>query len=77
VKPEVARHVAISGARLVTINMADMEEAEQAAITSLPTVRMRPTPTTGWMIYTAHTMEDWKKDLAQMTLKNMVTVTDF
>lgn len=77
VKPEVARHVAVAGTRLVTINMEDMEEAEQATITSLPTVRMRLTPTAGWMIYTAHTLEDWKKDLTQLALKNMVTVTDF
>jgi hypothetical protein len=77
IKPEVASHVAVAGARLVNIQMEDLEEAEQAAITSLPTVRMRPTPTVGWMIYNAHTLDHWKEDLTQLTLKNMVTVTDF
>ena len=77
IKPEVASHVAVAGARLVNIHMEDLEEAEQASITSLPTVRMRPTPTAGWMIYTAHTLHHWKEDLTQLTLKNMVTVTDF
>lgn len=77
IKPEVAEHVGMTGARLVNIQMEDLEETEQSTITSLPTIRMRTSPTAGWMIYTAHTIDHWKEDLTNLTLKNAVATTDF
>ena len=67
----------MTGARLVNIQMEDLEETEQSTITSLPTIRMRTSPTAGWMIYTAHTIDHWKEDLTNLTLKNAVATTDF
>jgi hypothetical protein len=67
----------MTGARLISIHIEDLDEAEKNTITSLPTVRMRTSPTAGWMIYTAHTLDHWKEDLTNLTLKGAVATTDF
>lgn len=60
IKPDVAATCAMVGATLVTVNYDDLEEAAQADVTSLPTIRMRVGPEAGWTIWTANTLNEWK-----------------
>ena len=62
---------------LSVVDYEEMDEAEKATISSLPTIRMRPTPTDTWQIYTAHTIDDWKRDLVALTIKSATADTDF
>jgi hypothetical protein len=52
-----------------------MEEAEQAIVKSLPTIRMRVNPDAGWMIFTADTIDLWKEIVMKSGL--VMTDTDF
>lgn len=60
VKPDVAATCAMVGATLVTVNYDDLDETAQAAVTSLPTIRMRVSPDADWTIWTANTLTEWK-----------------
>lgn len=60
VKPEVAAVCALIGATLEYVEYDDLDEDKQAAVTSLPTIRMRVSPEVGWTVWTANTLNDWK-----------------
>jgi len=60
VKPDVAATCAVVGAALVYVEYDDLDEADQAAVTSLPTIRMRVSPDAGWTIWTANNLDAWK-----------------
>jgi hypothetical protein len=60
VKPEVAAICAMVGATLVYVEYDDLDETEQATVTSLPTIRMRMSPDTSWNIWTANNLDEWK-----------------
>jgi len=63
IKPDVAQHASAHGATFVVIDFDEMEESEKSTISSLPTIRMRLTPSTDWQTYTANTVDDFKKAL--------------
>jgi hypothetical protein len=61
VKPDVAATCALVGATLAYVEFDDLDEAAQAAVTSLPTIRMRiGADENGWTIWTANTLSEWK-----------------
>ena len=63
IKPDVAQHAVAHGATFVVIDFDEMDEMEKSTISSLPTIRMRLTPTAEWQTYTANTVDDFKKAL--------------
>lgn len=69
VKPDVAAHCTMNGATLTIVDYEEMEETDKADIKSLPTIRLRRGPTGAWSIYTADTLETFKTELAQASLK--------
>ena len=61
VKPEVAVICAMTGATLTYVEYDDLDEAAQAVVTSLPTIRMRIGGANDeWSIWTANTLNEWK-----------------
>ena len=76
-KPDIATHCQLNSVSLTVLDFEEMDETEKSMISSLPTIRMRPTGTAEWLIYTATTIDDWKRDLVALTLKNAATDTDF
>ena len=60
IKPDVAATCAMVGATIVMVNYDDLDETEQATVTSLPTIRMRVGPDAAWTIWTANTLNEWK-----------------
>ena len=76
VKPEVAAACSIAGATLTYVEYDDLCEADQAAVTSLPTIRMRiGSDESSWKTWTANTLGDWKAEL--MATASAATDTDF
>lgn len=63
VKPEVAAACSLAGATLAYVEYDDLDEATQATVTSLPTIRMRVGEGTAWTIWTANTLAEWKAAL--------------
>jgi hypothetical protein len=77
VKPAVAATCALVGARLTYVEFDDLDEAAQASITSLPTIRMRiGADENGWSIWTANTLDDWTTAI-MATASVAPTDTDF
>ena len=73
IKPDIAEHCRLSGATLSLVEYDDLEEAEQAIIKSLPTIRLRLEPTNEWTTYTADTIADFKTVL----IREAIATTDF
>ena len=69
IKPDVAKHCALAGATLTVVDYEEMEEADKANITSLPTIRMRLSPEAGWSVYNADTLEAWKVAIVSSAMK--------
>lgn len=61
VKPDVAATCAVVGASLTYVEYDDLDEATQATVTSLPTIRMRIDEGSAWTIWTANTLVEWKE----------------
>ncbi len=77
VKPDVAAACSLAGASLIYVEYDDLGEAEQATVTSLPTIRMRVGPDeSSWTTWTANTLDDWKVAL-MATVSVAPTDTDF
>lgn len=60
IKPDVVATCAMAGATLVYVNYDELDEATQATVTSLPTIRMRVGVEEEWKSWTANTLTDWK-----------------
>jgi hypothetical protein len=68
VKPEVEAVCRVAGANYAVVDYDELDENENAFIKSLPTIRMRADATAGWLIFTAATLEDFKKELTKLAL---------
>jgi hypothetical protein len=79
VKPDVAATCALVGATLTYVEFDDLDEAAQAAVTSLPTIRMRVgADENGWTIWTANTLAEWATAImATASVAPSATDTDF
>jgi thiol-disulfide isomerase/thioredoxin len=66
VKPEVAKFCGMNGVVLTEVDYEEMEEAEKETVKSLPTIRMRVSPSP-WSAYTADTLEAWKTDIVKLS----------
>jgi hypothetical protein len=76
VKPDVAAHCTMNGLVLTIVDYEEMSDEEKATIKSLPTIRMRPGPLATWTIYVTDTLDSFKADLAQASMKQTQN-TDF
>ena len=77
VKPDVAATCTLVGATLVTVNYDDLDEPAQAIVTSLPTIRMRVDPDSGWTIWTTNTLDEWKAAIMATASAAPTNDTDF
>lgn len=75
IKPRVMQICATMSTMLTFVDYEEMDEEAKAAITSLPTIRMRTTATEPWVTYVAATIEDWVDAMASQKL--VMSDTDF
>ena len=74
IQPTVVTYSKIAAADLIVLDYEEMEEAEKATITSLPTIRMKLD--TEWVTYTNATITDWVSDITSYSSSAPIT-TDF
>ena len=67
VKPEVAKFCGMNGASFTEVDYEEMEEVQKDAVKSLPTIRMRNSPSSPWSTYTTDTLETWKTDIVKLS----------
>ena len=67
VKPEVAKFCGMNGASFTEVDYEEMEEIQKDTVKSLPTIRMRLSPSSPWSTYTADTLETWKTDIVKLS----------
>ena len=70
IKPEVEAICKLNGASFEVVDYDLLEENETTAIKSLPTILMRASPSEKWSRYVADTIEDFKKEIITISLKN-------
>ena len=70
IKPEVEAICKLNGASFEEVDYDLLEDDETAAIKSLPTILLRASPDAEWSRYVADTIEDFKKDILAISLKN-------
>jgi len=70
IKPEVEAICKLNGASFEEIDYDLLEDDETVAIKSLPTILLRSSPSEEWSRYVADTIEDFKKEILSISLKN-------
>jgi thiol-disulfide isomerase/thioredoxin len=70
VKPEVEAICKLNGASYEVIDYDSLEDSETTEIKSLPTILMRSSPSEEWTRYVTDTLENFKKEIVAISLKN-------
>ena len=70
IKPEVEAICKLNGASYEEIDYDLLEDDETTEIKSLPTILLRASPDAEWSRYVADTIEDFKKEILAISLKN-------
>ena len=72
VKPDVAKFCGMNGAVFTEVDYDAMDDgAEKDTVKSLPTIRMRLSPSAPWFTYTADTLDIWKSDIVRLAPADM------
>jgi len=70
VKPDVEAVCKLNGASFEVVDYDLLDDNETTNIKSLPTILMRSSSSEEWTSYVADTLEDFKKEIVAISLKN-------